>query len=250
MTAVGIDVGSKNVKIALVQGEQLVAHRVVPGGIERRTVMEEAFDKLLKESGLSRNEIEKVGATGVGRTEVTFANEIEPDAVTGAKGAIKLFPSARTIIDIGSEHAYAVKCDAQGTVLDFAQNEKCAAGAGVFVEAMARALEVGIEEIGELSLQSTNLIPMNVTCVVFAESEVVSLIHAKTPKPDIARAVHEAIANRIISMVRKVGVEEDVVLIGGMARNPAMIERIREHLGVRILVPPHPEVVGAFGVAL
>jgi benzoyl-CoA reductase subunit D len=134
--------------------------------------------------------------------------------------------------------------------LDFAQNEKCAAGAGVFVEAMARALEVGIEEIGELSLQSTNLIPMNVTCVVFADSEVVSLIHAKTPKPDIARAVHEAIANRIISMVRKVGVEEDVVLIGGMARNPAMIERIREHLGVRILVPPHPEVVGAFGVAL
>lgn len=250
MTAVGIDVGSKNVKIALVQGEQLVAHRVVACGIERKEVMEEAFDKLLKEAGLSRNEIEKVGATGVGRTEVTFANEIEPDAVAGAKGAIKLFSSARTVIDVGSEHAYAAKCDAQGKVLDFAQNEKCAAGAGVFIEAMARALEVGIEEIGELSLQSTQVIPMNVTCVVFAESEVVSLIHAKTPKPDIARALHEAIANRIASMVRKVGVEEDVVLLGGMARNPGMIERIREHLGVRISVPPHPEVVGAFGVAI
>ena len=250
MTSVGIDVGSRNVKIALVRGEQLVAHRVVPSGIERKEVIEEAFEQILKEASLSRHEIEKVGATGVGRAEVDFASEIEPDTVAGARGVIKLFPSARTIIDIGSEHAYAVKCDVEGRVLDFAQNEKCAAGAGSFIEAMARALEVGIEEIGELSLQSTQVIPMNVTCVIFAESEVVSLIHARTPKPDIARAIHEAIAHRVVSMVRKVRVEGDVVLIGGMARNPGIIERMREHLGVNILVPPHPEVVGAFGVAI
>ena len=250
MTSAGIDVGSRNVKIALVRGEQLVAHRVVPCGIERKEVIEEAFDQVLRESALSRKELEKVGATGVGRTDITFVSEIEPDPVASARGAIKLFPSVRTIIDIGSEHAYAVKCDAQGKVLDFAQNEKCAAGAGSFIEAMARALEIGMEEMGELSLQSTQVIPMNVTCVIFAESEVVSLIHAKTPKPDIARAIHEAIANRIVSMVRKVGVEEDVVLVGGMARNPGMIERLREQLGVNILVPPHPEVVVAFGAAL
>jgi benzoyl-CoA reductase subunit D len=250
MTAVGIDVGSRNVKIALVQGEQLMAQLVVPSGIERKEVIEEALDRVLKEVDLSRDEMEKVGATGVGRAEVTFASEIEPEVVASARGAIKIFPSVRTVIDIGSEQAYAVKCDAQGKVLDFAQNEKCAAGAGSFIEAMARALEVGIEEMGELSLQSTQVIPMNVTCVIFAESEVISLIHAKTPKPDIARAIHEAIAHRVVSMVRKVGVEEDVILIGGMARNPGIIERVREHLGVNILVPPHPEVVAAFGVAI
>lgn len=250
MTAVGIDVGSRNVKIALVRGEKLIGHRVTPGGMERKEAIEGAFEQVLKEAGLSRKDLEKVGATGVGRTEVTFASGIEPDAVAGARGAIKLLPSARTIIDIGSEHAYAVKCDAQGKVLDFAQNEKCAAGAGSFIEAMARALEVSLGEMGELSLRSTQVIPMNVTCVIFAESEVVSLIHAKTPKPDIARAIHEAIAHRVASMVRKVGIEEDVVLIGGMARNPGLVERLKEHLGVNIIVPPHPELVGAFGVAI
>jgi benzoyl-CoA reductase subunit D len=154
------------------------------------------------------------------------------------------------VIDVGAEEARGIRCDAAGRVIDFAKNEKCAAGVGAFVEAMAHALELKIEEMGRVSLQSTKLIPMNVTCVVFAESEVISLIHAKTPKPDIARAIHEAIATRTTSMARRVGIEREVAFIGGVAKNAGVVERLRQHLDTDILIPEEPQIIGALGAAL
>ncbi|MFQ6113417.1 MAG: acyl-CoA dehydratase activase, partial [bacterium] len=129
-------------------------------------------------------------------------------------------------------------------------NEKCAAGAGAFTEAMARALEMPVEEFGELSLKSSQEIPMNAQCAVFAESEVVSLLHAKTPKEDIARAVNDAIASRISSMVRKVGFEKEIMLIGGVAHNVGFVGALKKDFETDIITPPHPEFVGAYGAAL
>jgi predicted CoA-substrate-specific enzyme activase len=135
-------------------------------------------------------------------------------------------------------------------VVDFAMNEKCAAGVGAFVETMARALDLTTEEMGSLSLQSQKTIPLNSQCVVFAESEVVTLMHAKTEREDIARAVHDAIASRIGCLVRSVGVEEQVVLVGGLARNAGLIDSLKRNMSVNIAVPEDPEFVGALGAAM
>jgi benzoyl-CoA reductase subunit D len=156
----------------------------------------------------------------------------------------------RTIVDIGAEEARGISCDAQGKVLDFAKNDKCAAGSGAFVESMARALEVNVAEMIELSLKSTKDAPINATCAVFAESEVVSLIHSKVEKADIAHAVHDAIASRVASMVRRIPVETDVALIGGVANNAAIVDVMKKHLEVDVVIPEDPQFVSALGAAL
>jgi benzoyl-CoA reductase subunit D len=151
---------------------------------------------------------------------------------------------------VGAEEGRAIKCDEQGKVQDFAINEKCAAGAGSFTEAMARALEVPLDDFGKISLQSSKTIPMNAQCAVFAESEVVSLVHSKTPKADIARAVHDAIASRIVSMVRRVGINKDVALVGGVSNNPGFVDSLNRALEVEVIVPKDAEYIGALGAAL
>jgi benzoyl-CoA reductase subunit D len=136
-----------------------------------------------------------------------------------------------------------------GRVLDFAMNEKCAAGTGSFVETMSRALEVSVDEMSKITLQSTQSIPMNAQCAVFGESEVVSLIHQKTPKPDIARAVMNAIAGRIASLARIVGLEKDVVMVGGMAKNAGFVDCLKKNIEMDVRVPEDPDYIGALGAA-
>ncbi len=143
-----------------------------------------------------------------------------------------------------------MKCNEKGKVLDFEINEKCAAGAGSFTEAMSRALELDLKAFGKISLESTKSIPMNAQCAVFAESEVVSLVHAKTPKQDIARAVHDAIASRIISMVRRVGINKAIALVGGVSYNPGFVDSLNRGLEMEVIVPDSPEYVGALGAAI
>ncbi|KUK53281.1 MAG: Benzoyl CoA reductase subunit [Desulfotomaculum sp. 46_296] len=182
--------------------------------------------------------------------QVSFADDDVTDVGTVAKGAVFLFPSARTAADVGAEEGRGLRCNAEGKIIDFAVNEKCAAGAGAFTEAMGRALQVSVEEMGPLSLKSNKKIPMNAQCAVFAESEVVTLVHAKTPKEDIARAVHDAISSRIVSMIRRVGLENDMVLCGGVAYNVGFIRSMEEALDVKALVPDEPEFVSAIGAAI
>jgi benzoyl-CoA reductase subunit D len=173
-----------------------------------------------------------------------------PDAAADSRGINRLIPAARTIIDVGAEEGRAIKVGPEGKVLDFAINEKCAAGTGTFVEAMARALEISVEEMAKISLESTKSISMNAQCAVFGESEVVSLIHAKTPKHDIARAVHDAIAGRIGSVARIVGLEKEIVMIGGMSLNTGFVDSLKREIGMDIIVPDDPGFVGALGAAV
>jgi len=155
------------------------------------------------------------------------------------------------VVDVGADEARAIKLGDGGKVVDFAINEKCAAGAGAFVEAMSRALEMPLAEFAEASLESTQTIPMNAQCTVFAESEVVSLIHANTRPADIARAVHDAMASRVSTMVRRIGVEDPVVLGGGAALNVGFVKALSEALGgVHVHVLTDAEYLGAHGAAL
>jgi benzoyl-CoA reductase subunit D len=250
MVTAGIDIGAKTVKVMLYDDTGPRAQSIVQGGIDTVSALEQALGEALAAAGLAREDIACVVATGAGRQEVGFADDRVTEVTAAARGASFLVPSARTVIDVGAEEGRAVRCGVAGKVEDFAVNEKCAAGAGAFTEAMARALEVELEELGRMSLRSTQAVPMNAQCTVFAESEVVSLLHAKTPKEDISRAVHDAMASRIVSMVRKVGFQNDVVVIGGMARNVGFVDSLERNLETEVVVPESPELVGALGAAL
>jgi len=250
----GIDLGARTVKAVIMDGSKVLAKGIAITGFEQKQSAEEALNAALKAAGLSRKDIASLVATGVGRKiclEPPISAEREVTEVTAAAmGAVFVHPPARTVIDVGAEEGRALRCDEKGSVKDFVINERCAAGAGTFVEAMARALEVKLEDMGPLALKSTRTIPLNAQCTVFAESEVVTLIHERTPKEDIAKAITDSMAARIASMVRRVGIEKDVVLIGGVAKNVAFVEALKKELATDIVVPPEPEYVGALGAAL
>jgi benzoyl-CoA reductase subunit D len=246
----GIDMGAKNVKVVILEDNKILSKGTILAGFDQKASAEKVFSETLRRAGLSRDNIEHVVATGAGKDVAPYANGEISMMGADAIGGTHLFPSARTVIDVGAEEGRAVKCDENGKMVDFVINERCAAGAGTFVEAMARALEVDLEEMGPMSLKAEKAVPMNAQCTIFAESEVVSLIHAKTPKVDISRAIHDAIADRIASMTRRLGIQKDVALVGGVAKNVGFIDSLKRALGVDLLVPEEPEFVGALGAAL
>jgi predicted CoA-substrate-specific enzyme activase len=249
MIAVGIDVGGKNAHIVILKDGEILAQGKAATGIHKAETAETLYDETLKKARLKREDVGRVVATGSAGKRVSFANGVIPDAAADARGVNRLVPSARTVIDVGAEEGRAVKVSPEGKVLDFAFNEKCAAGTGTFVEAMARALEITVEEMANISLNSNQSIQMNAQCAVFGESEVVSLIHQQIPKQDIAKAVHDAIAGRIASVARIVGLEQDVVMIGGMAKNVGFIDALKKEADMDIIVPDDPDFVGALGAA-
>ena len=250
MIVSGIDVGGKNVHMVIMNNGEMLAKGKGPAGINKAASADRLYGETLEKAGLKREQVERVVATGSAGKRVSFANGVIPDAVADCRGVHQLFPSARTIIDVGGEEGRAIKTNDEGKVLDFAVNEKCAAGTGTFVEAMARALEIPVEEMAKISLQATKVLSMNAQCAVFGESEVVSLIHQKTPKSDIARAVHDAIAGRVASVARIIGLEKDVVMIGGMSLNAGFVDSLKRETGMDIIVPEDSGYVGALGAAI
>ena len=260
MITAGIDMGSRSVKVVLleeldVEGKSLQvvkqAHMMLPGDLDADQAAEQAYDAALKAAGVERAQVKSVFATGAGRNQVAFATEGVTEMTAGARGAVYMYPQARTVVDVGAEEGRGIKTDSDVKAIDFAGNEKCAAGAGSFAEAMSRALQLTLKEFGEASLRSDKSIPMNAQCTVFAESEVVSLIHSSTPKEDIAKAVLDAVASRVCAMVRRVGIDGNVVLIGGMGHNPGFVASLKNAMEVdEVLLPELPEYVSALGCAL
>jgi predicted CoA-substrate-specific enzyme activase len=249
MIAAGIDLGGKNAHIVIAKDGEILAKGEAAMGIHKAESVEKLYDKTVNKTGLKREDVGSVVATGSAGKCVSFAHRVISDAMADARGVNRLIPSARTVIDVGAEEGRAIKIGPVGKVLDFAVNEKCAAGTGTFVETMARALEITVEEMAKISLDSNQSIPLNAQCAVFGESEVISLIHQKIAKQDIAKAVYDAIAGRIVSLGRIVGLEKDVVMIGGMARNSGFVDALKNAAEMDIIVPDDPEFVGALGAA-
>lgn len=250
MINVGIDVGAKNIKIVVLRDNEIILRKKMHSGFEAKENAVKLFDDTLKELQITKDDIDSITSTGSGRKEVTFSTHSVTDVTAASKGVNALFPNVRTVIDVGAEEGRGIRCDENGKIIDFAINEKCAAGSGAFVEAMSRALELSIEEFGPISLESDKEIPMNAQCAVFAESEVISLLHSKTEKKDIAKAITDAIAARISSMVRKVGFEKDIAVVGGVARNVGFLRSITNSLEAEPIVPEYPEYIAAYGAAL
>jgi len=251
MITAGIDCGAKNTKTIIMKNDRIIGKGSVLTGFDQEKAVEKSLGQALKEAAVSRDEVEKIGGTGSGKASISIADNEVNDIKAMAKAAHYFFPNSRTVADVGAEEGRAVKINEKGNVVDFAINEKCAAGAGAFIEAMARALETSLEEMGPLALKSDKEIPINAQCAIFAESEVVGLIHAKTEIQDISKAIHDAMASRIVSMIRRVGVNEDVVMIGGVGYNPGFVASMKRELKLdNIFIPEAPEYGAAVGAAV
>jgi benzoyl-CoA reductase subunit D len=250
MITVGMDLGTQSVKAVILKDGQVIARAKAQSGFDPTKAAEQAVEEALKQANLKLSDVAYFVSTGSGMEMAPYKNGTVSMMGADAKAGVFLFPKARTIIDIGAEEARAVKCDEKGVMSDFVVNERCAAGAGTFIEAMARALEVKLEDMGPLSLKAERASPINATCVIFGESDVVSLIHRQESKPEIARAVFDAMADRISSMVHRLGVNPDVVLIGGVAKDVGFIDSLKRKLSIDILIPEYPEFAGALGAAL
>lgn len=251
MITAGIDCGARNTKTVILKDGEIAGKGVVLTGFDLEKAAEISFEKAMEARGLARKAVEKICGTGSGRSFIKIADMQVEDINAITKAAICSFPGSRTVLDVGAEEGMAARIDEQGKVLDFVVSERCAAGTGLFVESMATALETTVEEMGPLALKSDKKIPMNAQCAVFAESEVVGLIHAGTEVRDISRAIHEAMVDRLVSMVRRIGVEEGVVMMGGVANNPAIVELVQRELHLEnLLIPDDPEFGAAHGAAL
>jgi benzoyl-CoA reductase subunit D len=251
MITAGIDCGAKNTKSVILEDQEVIGRGMVRTGFDQEKSAAESLEKAIRAAGIGRDDIQRIGGTGSGKKAVQFADDDVDDIRAMSRGAIFFFPDARTVVDVGAEEGRAAKIDEKGNPVDFEINDKCAAGAGAFIEAMSRALGVTIEQMGPLALQSDKKIPMNAQCVVFAESEVVGLIHAKTARQDISKAIHDAMAGRIMSLVRRIGINQDVAMVGGVGYNPGIRAAMLRELKVENLyVPADPEFGSAVGAAV
>ncbi len=249
MIVAGIDVGGKNVHIVIKKDGRILAKTAGPTGIKKAEAVELLYDEALKKAGVARKDIQRVIATGSAAQRVAFSDGVISDASADARAVIQLIPTARTVINVGAEECRSMRINPEGKVLDFAINEKCAAGTGTFLEAVSRALEVSMDEMSELAFLSTQTLSTNAQCAVFVESEVVSLIHQKTAKPDIVRAVMNAIAGRVASVARIVGLEKDIAMVGGMAKNSGFVSSFKKTVEMDVLIPEDPDYIGALGAA-
>jgi benzoyl-CoA reductase subunit D len=250
MITVGMDLGTQKVKAVVLKGNAVISRGQAFSGFEPTKAAEQAVEEALKKANLKLSDVAHFTATGSNMDMAPYTKNTVSMMGADAKAGVYLFPKARTIIDVGAEEARAVKCDEKGIMVDFVVNERCAAGAGAFIEAMARALEVKLEDMGPLSLKAERASPINASCVIFGESDVVSLIHRQESKPEIARAVFDAMADRVSSMVHRLGVNPDVVLIGGVAKDEGFVASLKRKLGVNVLIPDYPDFAGALGAAL
>jgi len=251
MITAGIDCGAKNTKTVVLRDGKIIGRSKVLTGFDQTQAVEVSFRMALGEAGISQADLHRIMGTGSGKNAVVVAHDTVNDIKAMGRGAVFSFPDARTVADVGAEEGRAAKLDEKGNPIDFAINEKCAAGAGAFIEAMGRALETPLEEMGPLALTSDKEIPMNAQCAIFAESEVVGLIHAKTEKNAISKAIHDSMASRIVSMIRRIGVNEAVVMMGGVAYNPGFLAAMKRELQLETIhITDYPEYGMAVGAAV
>jgi (R)-2-hydroxyacyl-CoA dehydratese activating ATPase len=250
MITVGIDIGHQSVNVVLLKDKSMLGQGtfILAGAVE--TAATAAFEAALKEYNLDYSQIDHIFATGVGREKVPFAHGHRTEMLCQVKGSHSLFPGARTVIDLGAEGSRIMRCDDQGNLTNFLLNDKCASGAGIFLETVAGMVQLPISEIGPASLRSSKKLSLTSTCAVFAESEIVAEIHRGAAKEDILAAVHESIVAKVIAGSQRIGVEPTLVLTGGVARNQGLVETFRRQMGIEVKVPPMPEITGALGAAI
>jgi (R)-2-hydroxyacyl-CoA dehydratese activating ATPase len=246
----GVDLGSLTAKAVVIENGAIIGHTIIPAGYKSTETAQKVMDLCLSSASLKLSDIAYIVSTGYGRINVPFAQKQITEITCHAKGANFILPSARTVIDIGGQDSKAMSIDETGRVKDFVMNEKCAAGTGRFLEVMAHALEVDLDDFGKLSTTSQDPAKISSMCTVFAESEVISHIARGLPKEDIIAGINDAITSRVASMARRVPIADDVVLTGGVSQNVGVVHALEKNLGHTILTSDLSQLAGALGAAL
>jgi len=246
----GVDIGSTMTKVVLTdKSGKLLSTIKGPTGAEHRQLANEVMRQALKEASLRIDDISYIVATGYGRLNVPFADRQITELSCHARGVYSLFPDVRTAVDIGGQDAKCMKIDS-GRLVNFAMNDKCAAGTGRFLEVTATALGIKLDDMGRISLKASERIQISSLCTVFAQQEVVTLISRGEKLENILAGLHDALAGRIAALARRLGIEPDLVLTGGVAKNIGMVRAMKESLDCEILVPEEPLITGALGAAV
>ena len=246
----GIDVGSTASKCIMLQdGREIVSKSLIDVGAGTSGPAR-AIEAVLAGAGMTREDMTFTLATGYGRNSLEGIADAQMSELScHAKGAAFLYPDVRTVIDIGGQDVKAMHIE-NGAMVHFQMNDKCAAGTGRFLDVMARVLEVRTDELGTLAAQSTKRVAISSTCTVFAESEVISQLAQGTDKRDIIKGIHYSVANRVSGLVNRIGVQDRVVMTGGVAQNKGIVSALEESLGHIIYTSPLTQYVGALGAAL
>jgi (R)-2-hydroxyacyl-CoA dehydratese activating ATPase len=248
----GCDVGSTTGKAVILNDLSIVSHFIIPSTTRPAETARIAMDEALKLAGLgSLDELDYVVGTGYGRLKVPFANDNVSEITCHARGAHWMNPAVRTVVDIGGQDCKVMSVDEQGRVIEFAMNDRCAAGTGRFFEGMARVLGCGLEGISALDNQGSNPATISSQCSVFAESEVVTLINEGVDLPDIIAGINNSVANRLYAMVRRIGLVKELVLTGGCSKNAGLAQALEKKLQAGVtMLPQDPQIAGAVGAAL
>ncbi|MGQ9508430.1 MAG: acyl-CoA dehydratase activase [Thermodesulfobacteriota bacterium] len=246
----GIDIGSYSSKgVCLEDQNPLGSFDCLSGGDYEQTA-ERIREELLHQSRKSERDISWIVATGFGSKLVSYANETKTEIVCLAKGISSFSSTVRTVIDIGDLYTKIVRMDGGGGIYNFLLSGKCAGGSGRILQIIAKVLQIKLEEIGELSLKSQKKVDFHTGCAVFSESEAISRIAEGEKKEDLLAGLHRALAAQIYSLAMRIGVEEEVALVGGGARDRGLVQAFQEVSGYEVVVPPNPHMITAFGAAL
>jgi (R)-2-hydroxyacyl-CoA dehydratese activating ATPase len=253
--AAGVDVGSTQTKAVLLLEEasgarKIAARALIDTGANVVKAAQAAFDRCCAEAGIPASDVGFVVGTGYGRYKISFGNAQMTEISCHARGAHFLCPGTRTVIDMGGQDSKAISVGGSGEVLDFVMNDKCAAGTGRFLANAAEVMGIRLDEIGPLSLRATRPVKIATVCTVFVESDILAYLAQGKRGEDIMGGVHLAIAKRTLSLARRLTIEPEITMTGGVARNVGMVQALETVLGQKINVSPDAHFMGAVGAAL
>ena len=250
MTTVGIDCGTQRTKAVLVRDGQIEASAVARTDFDTNAAAAEVMDQLFQSAGVKSEDVERIYITGVGAQTIELGDGKVNEIMSAATGCTRLMPGCGCILDLGAERNRAIRMDGNGTIQGYEVNDKCASGSGTFIEAMARVLETPIEQFGDLALKHKQDITLAAQCVVFVESEVISMVHQNEDVADIAWGILDGVAAHIVALARRFGTYNDVCVIGGPTLNVGLIEALKKQTGQELTVPEYAEYASAYGAAL
>ncbi|MEN6616700.1 MAG: acyl-CoA dehydratase activase [Syntrophorhabdus sp.] len=246
----GIDVGSGYSKAVVLEDGEIRSYAVIPSGGNYREAGATAARAALEEIHITQVDIARTVAAGYGGNMVDFADDTSTDISCHAAGIHHLFPSVKTVMDVGAQYSRAIRLDDEGRIANFIMNEKCAGGSGKFLQVAARILHIKVSDIGEVSLKAQKPVEFTTGCAVFAESEAVSRISEGASPADILAGIHNAMASKIVTLAMRVGLSPDYVVTGGGAMDIGLVNSIGAELGTKPFVPDHPQITAALGAAL
>ena len=250
MITAGCDIGSLTAKAVVLQDGKIIASEVILASAQPEKSAVDVMKRALEKAGIKMEDIEYCVGTGYGRKHIPFMNSLESEIACHGRGAVWQVPSARTVVDIGGQDAKAIRVDKKGNVERYVYNDKCASGTGRFLEIIADSLDIKLEDMGARSGRSKEKLTLSNQCVVFAETEIISLVSEGKEIADIISALHQAVANRAASLARGILVEPDAVMTGGVAKNSGMFEALERAIGVKLHRVDNPQINGALGAAL